>query len=135
MNNFNQIFNKLIFKHLKGCSKDDILEAEKELQLKFNDAYKSFLLQYGAVLYGNSEIFGLVSIPSLNVVYQTQLARKNYSTYNTPFPKDFYVIESMGIDGILLIQNQKGEVYIIGPHIKLQKEYNSFIEYLNAKNN
>ncbi|MGL5916755.1 MAG: SMI1/KNR4 family protein, partial [Culicoidibacterales bacterium] len=44
--------------------------------------------------------------------------------------KDMYVIESLGIDGIIIWQNSKGEVFQTIPNGEPEKIHNSFESYL-----
>ena len=41
-----------------------------------------------------------------------------------------YVVENLGIDGILILQNERGEVFEISPNTKPKKIYNSLADYL-----
>ena len=41
-----------------------------------------------------------------------------------------YVIENTGVDGILILQNAKSEIFNIMPNAKPEKKFNSLAEYL-----
>lgn len=43
-----------------------------------------------------------------------------------------YVIENTGIDGILMLQNEKGEIFEVSPNSEPVKKFNSLAEYLQA---
>ena len=93
----------------------EITIAENELGISFSNEYRDILKNLGAVRVCGHEINGFTKSPSLNVIEMTKSARQNEKV-----PQDMYVIECLGIDDIMILQNSKGEVYeCIGTRIKL----------------
>lgn len=115
--------------HSDGSSIDAIAEVEKILNLKLADEYKEYVLKYGAVSAKGLELTGIISSKRLNVADVTISERK----LNANFPSDMYVIENVGIDGILLLQKSDGAIYEFMPNKVPVKVYNSLSEYLKTK--
>ena len=111
---------------LKGVSEEDITEAENTLDLKFSDEYRAVLKEYGTVLVSDHEIVGLGSSKRLDVVYNTLTER----TISKDFPSDQYVIEETGMDGIVITQDSKGNIYQFLRNAPLQRIAGSLSEYL-----
>lgn len=102
----------------------EIAIAENELGLTFSDEYKEILKNLGAIRVCGREINGFTKAPALNVIEMTKRSRE----YDD-IPKDMYVFETLGIDGIVMLQNAKGEVFeCMGSNIALV--YTSIQEYL-----
>ena len=89
------------------ASELEIAVAENELGLTFSDEYKEILKNLGAIRACSHEINGFTKSPSLNVIEMTKTAREYEK-----IPHDMYVFESLGIDGIMMLQNAKGEVFV-----------------------
>lgn len=111
---------------LKPLPADMINKAEKELGLKFNDEYIEYVKNFGAVVFEGHEITGVCEANRLNVVKVTEEERK----YNNFVPNDWYVIESLGIDGVVVWQNENGEIYQTIPNGNIEKIYDSLYEYI-----
>ena len=111
---------------LSPASQKEINEAEKKLELKFNEEYQKYISTFGAVVYDGHEITGVCKAARLNVINVTREERK----YNSFVPKDWYVIESLGIDGIVIWQNEIGEIYQTTPNGSIKKIYDSLYEYI-----
>lgn len=86
---------------------DDIKEAERELELRFNDEYKYFLKEYGTASANGHEFFGICDYSRLNIVVETLKRRKE----NSNVPGDLYLIEDVGIDKIYTWQNESGQLF------------------------
>lgn len=91
---------------LKPATKELISAAEKELGFSFPAEYKEYLETYGCLSFSSHEITGLGADGYLNVVQATIDERR----LNSSFPKDCFLIENLGIDGILILQNTSGEI-------------------------
>ena len=76
--------------HVKGCTDQQILEAEKDLNLKFSKEYIDYVKEFGAISFYGTEWTGLNIDGYLNVVQSTKQERD----LNVSFPKDCYVIEN-----------------------------------------
>lgn len=123
-----------LFKDLKSTgemSDEDILYAEKSLNLNFSEEYKAILKKLGATRFNGIELNGLTKAPALNVVEET----KSYREFND-ISNNLYVISSLGIDDIKIMQNEKGEVFQCYFN-KVEKIANSIFNYLliDIKNN
>lgn len=91
----------------KGVSLEAIKLAEEKLCLQFSDEYKKYLLLYGiASIYGH-EFTGLGVNGSLNVIDATNYERSK----NSGVPSDYYVVEELHIDDIVIWQNHSGDVF------------------------
>lgn len=88
--------------HGQGAAKEAVVEAEKRLGLCFADDYREYVSAYGIVSGKGIELTGIVCGKRLNVADVTLQERK----LSDEFPKDMYVIENLGIDGLLLLQKQ-----------------------------
>ncbi len=91
---------------LKPASKELVSAAEKELGLSFPAEYKEYLERYGCLSFSSHEITGLGVDGYLNVVQATMDERR----LDSSFPRDCFLIENLGIDGILILQNTHGEI-------------------------
>ena len=109
-----------------GAPLEMIAKAEQELGLEFSEEYREYLLLYGIAAYDGHELTGLAKSSRLNVVSVTNKARKRYPELTS----DFYVIEEIGIEEIIVLQNSKGEIYMCAPNYKLSKIDNSLSEYI-----
>lgn len=100
------------FAALGAASKEQIADAEKELQLTFSADYKEYLSAFGAATFCGKELTGICSSERLNVIAVTQRARNYYKG----FPDDAYVVEEMLFDHFLVIQKADGTVFSYGPN-------------------
>ena len=115
------------FRAKKPASLNQIHAAEEELCLSFSKEYTDYLLVFGcATIYGH-EFTGICTTPQLNVVSDT-IEQK---ALNNAIPKNMYVLEDLRIDGIVIWQNSKGEIFQTAPYGSPQKICNSFAEYLD----
>lgn len=113
----------------KGESEIDIENAEKILSLIFAKDFHTYLLEIGLACFDGHELTGICAYPRLNVVDVTL----NERAKNPDIPKEWYVIELANIDGIVIWQNQQGEVYQTQPNYECIKIAHSIAEYLTNK--
>jgi hypothetical protein len=106
-NIFNEIEKKIKLYKTKGASDELIAEAERQLNLKFADDYKEYLSSFGAISFGSTELTGLNIDSYANVVSVTLKEIQR----NTSFPKGSIVLENTGMEGLLILQKEDGEVY------------------------
>lgn len=118
--------NKTDFIGANGRSKEDILEAEKELCIHFADDYYEYLERIGLASVENHELTGLTKDPRLNVVAVTKEFRNMYG----PDTVSWYVVEDLGIDGLVIWQDAEGKVYQTSFSSKSIKIAESLEEYL-----
>lgn len=110
-------------------SEAEIKKAEKELGLSFSDEYKVYVKTFGEVSANGIELTGIIDVAYLNVATST----KEKWQFNPMVPHDLYVVEDTCIDGIIIWQNQKGEIYKSSPNEKPSKIATSLAEYLSNK--
>jgi len=121
-----KLSNMKAFRSRTPASAEQIKEAENALGLKFAKEYKEYLSDFGcASIYGH-EFTGICKSSRLNVVDVTISERAN----NPDVPNDWYVIEQANIDGIVIWQNQKGEIFQTQPYCDSIKIANSIVEYI-----
>ena len=111
---------------LKGCKTSQIQAAQKELGLEFPEEFIDYVKSYGAISFYATEWTGLNVPESLDVVHVTKEERN----LNPNFPKDCFVLENQGIDGIITAVSHDGKVYAI-QYEKKQLLCNSISEYLD----
>ena len=123
-----------VFEHIKsklyhgtGVSVDAVIKAETKLGIRFHEQYRNYLLEYGVASFGSHEFLGLGGDAYLDVVQETLQECKN----NQNFPKTCYIIENLGIDGILILQEEEGTVFEWS-NGKLKKIYDNMGEYINS---
>lgn len=117
---------------IKGCTQEQINEAQKELGITFPQEYVDYVRQFGCIDFGATEWTGLNIEGRLNTVYAT----KQEMSVNPNFPKGFFVLENLGIDAKRIVVDADGKVYIL-QYDKLEQICDSISEYLDkclAKN-
>lgn len=122
---FESVSSKLY--HLKGVDVDTIINAEAELGIRFDEEFRNYLLEYGVVSFGSHELMGLGGDEYLDVVKETINERTN----NGKYPHNCYIIENLGIDGIMILQDEEGIVYELND-AGVKKIYDSFEEYIKS---
>ncbi len=115
-----------LFKSYIAGSADDITKAEEKLKLSFSAEYKRYLLKFGFATYDGHEITEICKAKRLNVVDVTLSER----SITPDVPADWYVIEQLNIDGIVIWQSTSGEIFQTSPNSEPKKIYDSFVEYI-----
>lgn len=105
---------------------EQIRSAEERLGVKFATDYKEYVKEYGVITYYGHELTGICRGKRLDVCKITVEERED----NLQIPLDFYVLEQLNIDGVVVWQNSKGEVFetIVGRKVK--KICESLLEYI-----
>lgn len=111
---------------LKPASMEEILEAEKELGVRFADDYIKYVEKYGAISARGIELTGVTTHERLSVVAVTKKERE----LNLNIPANMYVIENIAIDGVIALQDETGKIYTITPNGNPKLKYNSLSEYV-----
>ena len=110
-----------------GAADSSAIEsAEKELGLKFASEYKEYLAEFGSVLADDIEITGIAKSKNRNVVAVT----KREWDLNSQVEHNMYVVENLAIDGIIIWQDELGNVYETSPNKNAKKVANSLAEYI-----
>jgi hypothetical protein len=112
---------------LNGASSEAITASERKLGLVFAPDYAEYLEKYALMSAKHIEMTGITESKRLNVVDVTLSAREV-----NQIPQDMYVIEDTAIEGILILQNGKGEVFEIQNN-RTKKIYDSLSDYLLSK--
>ncbi|WP_299667818.1 SMI1/KNR4 family protein [uncultured Psychromonas sp.] len=111
---------------LKAASNTDITDAELQLRVSFSDEYKKYLSTFGAIMADGIELTGIAKSEHRSVVPVT---RQEWELNNT-VPHTMYVIESGGIDGVIIWQDASGAVYQTLPNTLPKKIAKSLNEYI-----
>ncbi len=114
------------FFYLDQPKEKEIKRAEHKLGLKFSDEYKEYVRIGGAVCGGGLELTGITKFERLNVVSVTGREKR----INPLIDDDMYVVEVVGIDGMVILQNEIGEIFTAQPKVAPKKLFNSLLEYI-----
>ena len=116
-------------KVLGGVSPRAIQKAEEDLGLHFAEDYREYLAKCGALAAEGMDLTGICDSRYFNVVEETAKER----AWNPNFPANMYVIESLGIEGVVALQDESGAVYMFS-HLseKPEKECDSLADYLKT---
>ena len=118
---------KPMFIGSKGATSEEIIDAETKLAVSFSEQYKYYLSSIGFAIYEGHELTGICKAKRLNVVDVTL----NERNITPDVPGDWYVIEQLNIDGIIIWQSVTGEIYQTSPNSEPLKICDSFAEYIN----
>lgn len=94
---------------IKGCTLEQIQEAQDALGIIFPDEYVDYVKEFGCIDFGATEWTGLNIKGRLNTVDATIQEMR----VNPYFPKGFFVLENLGIDAKRIIVNEIGEVCVL----------------------
>ena len=108
-----------------GVDPKTIKVAEQSLELSFSKEYGDYLREFGIAAVNGRELTGLTPSKRLNVVFVTQEERQYHTV-----PNDWYVVEQLHIDGVVVWQSTNGEVYQSLPGQLPTKLCNSLLEYI-----
>ena len=112
-----------------GVSSKDISDAETLLNLTFAEDYKLYLSRFGQIEAEGIELSGLSNKRLTSVVVLTQDERKMLS-----IPPKHYVIENVGIDGLIYSQDATGAVYQLLPNRPIVTVADSLLQYIESIN-
>lgn len=90
----------------RNVADDDIKELEDKLTIKLDNSLKSYLKNIGLFSYEDKEFFGLGVKGYKNMLKATLEERE----LNDSFPKDCLVLQNVGVDGLLVLVDTKGQV-------------------------
>ena len=112
--------------HLTPATHEEIQHREDILDLMFASEYKEYLLNYGVIWFDGHEITGICNGKRLDVMVVTKDEKK----LNPFVPNNWYVIETLDIDGIVIWQSPSGEIYQSFPNGTLIFYAESFEKYI-----
>ncbi len=118
--------SKAGFDYSIPASEEAIEQAEAVLHLQFAKDYKEYLREYGSVTFDGHELTGIGPNKWQDVVESTKRALLANNV-----PPDCYVIERLGIDGIIIWQDSSGLIYETSPQSKPVQKHDSLIDYIN----
>lgn len=110
----------------RGCSEEQLLEAQKELDLFFPEEFSAYVREYGCIDFGATEWTGLNIKGYLNTVTATEKEK----SINAGFPKGCFVLEDMNIDARKVIVNEEGKVFVL-QYDQITPLCNTISEYLD----
>lgn len=90
-----------------GASDEEIKKAEEILGLKFAKDYIYYLKLYGAIMINGHSLTGLSKSKQLDVISNTVSEKE----LNINISNDMYVVENTAVDGIVIWQASKGNIY------------------------
>lgn len=122
----NLLRNKAGFIGSSGRTKKEILQAEEELCIRFAAEYHEYLERIGLASVEGHELTGLTKDIRLDVVAVT----KEYRALYGPDTASWYVVEDIGIDGLMIWQDEKGTIYQTSFTVEPVKIAESLEEYL-----
>jgi len=114
--------------HAAGCSVEQVMEAEEQLGLRFADEYRNYIMKYGAISFDSHEFTGLNVDSYINVTDVTLQERE----LRDKLPADCYVVQQVGIEGLVILQHQSGAVYQLDEAGNCSRIADSFNGYLAA---
>lgn len=114
------------FVSLGKATDEEIFILEEQLQLTFSDEYKDYLKNCRLACANGHEFTGICDTDRLNVVKATLCARNE----DTKIPSKWYVIEKLGVDGIIVWQAPTGEIYYSSLDMDMVKRCDSLYEYV-----
>ncbi|MBR5970385.1 MAG: SMI1/KNR4 family protein [Lachnospiraceae bacterium] len=106
-----------------------ITEAEEELGIVLADDYRECLSLYGAVSGNGHELTGICNTSRLNVVEVTKEERE----LRNDIPVEWYVIEQLHIDGVVIWQSCDQSIYQAVPGHEPEKIHDDLFSYISAK--
>lgn len=114
---------------LKKATKEDVENIEKELGLALAEEYKEYLLNYGAIMADDIELTGVAKSKNRDVI---QVTKREWEA-NEKVKHNLYVIENVGIDGIIIWQDETGKIYESTPNHEAKQIAESLAEYIESK--
>ncbi|MBQ8940983.1 MAG: SMI1/KNR4 family protein [Firmicutes bacterium] len=113
--------------HGNPVSEIEIQKAEEILKVKFFEDYSCYVKNFGCMAIDGREFTGISKLPNYDVVTITTTQKQ----YNGNIPSDWYVVEQLNIDGIVIWQSSTGEIYQTGSNTEPLKICDSFTEYIS----
>lgn len=103
-----------------------ICQAEEKLNVNFSKEYSDYVAEFGVAIFDGHELTGLCDGKRLDVVRVTQEQRQLHKH----IPSDWYVVECLDVDDVVIWQSSEGAVYASVPNSEAKKIANSILEYL-----
>ncbi len=114
--------------HLTPADESDVIAAEKELGVTFADDYRAYVLTYGQISAKGIELTGVTRFPRISVCNVTKDERE----CNERIPASMYVVESTGLEGVVILQDNSGKIYSVEPGTDPRHIFDSLSDYLRS---
>ena len=114
-----------------GRSEEEIEQAEKVLGVSFAKDYRKYLEDIGLACFDGHEFTGLTNTTRLSVIDVTKEYREDLGN----MVSSWYVVEEVGLDGIVIWQSFDGAVNATMPNSKAIKIADSLFEYIFRNTN
>lgn len=111
---------------LTPASREEILDIEIKLKIRFSNEYRAYLEFFGAIMADGIELSGFAKSSHRSVVFLTIEEKEN----NPQVPSHWYVIEKKFVEGIVIWQNHLGNIYLTQSGGEPVKIATSMYEYL-----
>lgn len=95
--------------YLSGYTDAQLVDAKNILGIKFPKDFVDYVKEYGAISFYATEWTGLNVDGYINVVEATRIEKE----MNEYFSSDCFAIENIGIDGLISVVNEKGQVFSV----------------------
>ena len=115
-------------RHLQPASEAEIEAAEQELGVTFAKDYREYVAAYGVISAFGVELTGVTHFPRLSVCNVTQMERES----NNLIPSSMYVVDSTGLEGLVILQDQEGVIYSAAPNQEPKRIFDSLADYLES---
>lgn len=112
------------------ASVKSIANAESLLKVVFSKDYIDYIKAFGIAIFDGHELTGICDGKRLDVVKNTVAQRK----LNPFVPKNWYVLETLNINGIVIWQTNSGKIYQTMPKGNIKLLSMSLAEYLEKQN-
>ena len=109
------------------ATSDFVKKAAKELKVEFSKEYVEYITTFGIAIFEGHELTGICDGKRLDVVRNTVEQRK----LNPFVPLNWYVIECLNIDGIVIWQDESGKIHQTFPNGATKSISKSLVEYLS----
>lgn len=113
-------------KYTSPASLEEIKNAEMALNLVFAEEYKDYLMTFGLAWSDIIVLSGIIDDEEYSVVELT----KEIKSMQPEIPDDFYVIEDVGVDGLVIWQNATGTIFQSIPNHAPVKIFDSLVDFL-----
>jgi hypothetical protein len=121
---------------LKPATNAEIADAELQLGISFAQEYKEYLRAFGVIMADGIELTGIAKAAHRNVVAVTKQERElDGKIPDSMYVDSMYVIESAGVDGIVIRQDASGVVYQSSPNKPPMETAKSLDDYIGRRNN
>lgn len=128
MNNIIEILSQKEMFISSGKVKEELVkEAESKLGLNFSKEYRKYLCSFGTASYYGHELTGISDIDSSINVVDVTLSERNFFTN---IPNTWYVIEQIHMDGIVIWQDEQGNIFRTMPNKTAIKIFDSLVAYI-----